>query len=102
MADRKERMALLSRYNKLHLQRYEKKALLNLNVEQWAADGLIESYGLGQCYDLLDYYFNVSAAPSWSYFAYNVEKILEAKVEKEQDKKEREERRQLGKKWLNE
>lgn len=102
MADRKERMALLSRYNKLHLQRYEKKTLLNLNVEQWAADGLIESYGLGQCYDLLDYYFNVSAAPSWSYFAYNAEKILEAKVEKEQDKKEREERRQLGKKWLNE
>jgi hypothetical protein len=102
MAERKERMALLSRYGKLHLQRYEKKNLLNLNVEQWAADGLIESYGLAQCYDLLDYYFNVAIAPSWSYFAYNAEKILDAKLEKEQDKKEREERRQLGKKWLNE
>jgi len=102
MADRKERMALLSRYNKLHLQRYEKKSLINLNVEQWAADGVIDSYGLSQCYDLLDYYFSVAAAPSWSYFAYNAEKILEAKIEKEQDKKEREERRQLGKKWLNE
>ncbi len=46
MADRKDRMALLSRYNKYHLQRYEKKANLNLNVEQWAADALVESYGL--------------------------------------------------------
>lgn len=102
MAERKERMALLSRYNKLHLQRYEKKPLLNLNVEQWAADGVIESYGLSQCYDLLDYYFSVSFAPSWSYFVYNAEKILEAKLEKEQDKKEREERRKLGRKWLSE
>ncbi len=102
MAERKERMALLSRYSKLHLQRYEKKTLLNLNVEQWAADGLIESYGLGQCYDLLDYYFNVAVAPSWSYFAYNAEKILEAKIEKEQDKKEREERRKLARKWISE
>jgi hypothetical protein len=97
MAERKERMALLSRYGKLHLQRYEKKNLLNLNVEQWAADGLIESYGLAQCY-----YFNVSAAPSWSYFAYNAEKILDAKLEKEQDKKEREERRKLARKWISE
>jgi hypothetical protein len=102
MAERKERMALLSRYGKLHLQRYEKKNLLNLNVEQWAADGLIESYGLAQCYDLLDYYFNVAIVPSWSYFAYNAEKILDAKLEKEQDKKEREERRKLARKWINE
>ena len=102
MAERKERMALLSRYGKLHLQRYQKKNLLNLNVEQWAADGLIESYGLAQCYDLLDYYFNVSAAPSWSYFAYNAEKILQAKKDKDRDEEERKERRRLAKEWLSE
>ena len=55
MADRKDRMALLSRYNKFHLQRYEQKSNLNLNVEQWAADALVESYGLQACYDLLEY-----------------------------------------------
>ena len=102
MAERKDRMALLSRYKKLHLQRYEAKSIMNLNAEQWAADGLIESYGIGVCYDLLDYYFNVAIAPSWSYFAYNAEKILEAKIEKEQDKKEREERRKLARKWISE
>jgi hypothetical protein len=102
MAERKDRMALLSRYNKLHLQRYQAKSIMNLNVEQWAADALIESYGIGVCYDLLDYYFNISSSPSWNYFAYNTEKIFQAKLEVEQDIKERQERRRLARKWISE
>jgi hypothetical protein len=54
MAERKDRMALLSRYSKLHTVRYEEKPSLNLNVEQWASDALIESYGIPECYDLLE------------------------------------------------
>ena len=102
MAERKDRMALLSRFNKLYLQWYEQKSNMNLNAEQWAADALVESYGIGVCYDLLDYYFNVSLAPSWSYFAYNAQKILEAKVEAEQDKNERIKRRNIARRWLSE
>ena len=102
MAERKDRMALLSRYNKLHLQRYEAKSSMNLNVEQWAADGLVESYGISQCYDLLDYYFKIAQEPSWNYFAYNAEKILNGKLEVEQDIKERTERRELARKWISE
>ena len=102
MAERKDRMALLSRYNKLHLQRYEAKSSMNLNVEQWAADGLVESYGVSQCYDLLDYYFKIAQDPSWNYFAYNAEKILNGKLEVEQDIKERKERRELARKWISE
>ena len=102
MADRKDRMALLSRYNKLHLQRYEQKSTLNLNVEQWAADSLIESYGLPFCYDLLQYYFNIAQDPSWNFFAYNAEKILHGKMESEQDKIDRQHRRELARKWLSE
>ena len=102
MAERKDRMALLSRYNKLHLQRYEQKSNLNLNVEQWAADALVESYGLPACYDLLEYYFSIAQEPSWNYFAYSAEKIMSGKLEVEQDKKEREERRKLARKWLSE
>jgi hypothetical protein len=102
MAERKDRMALLSRYNKLHLQRYEQKSNMNLNVEQWAADGLVESYGLPQCYDLLDYYFNIAQDPNWNFFAYNAEKILNGKIDKEQDDKERIERRKKAKEWLSE
>jgi hypothetical protein len=102
MADRKDRMALLSRFNKLYLQRYEQKSSMNINVEQWAADGLVESYGISQCYDLLDYYFSIAQEPSWNYFSYNAEKILNGRAEVEQDKKERAERRRMAKEWLSE
>jgi len=102
VAERKDRMALLSRYNKLYLQRYEQKSNLNLNVEQWASDALVESYGLPACYDLLDYYFSIAQDPTWNFFAYNAEKILNGKLDKEQDDKERTERRAKAKEWLSE
>ena len=102
MADRKDRMALLSRYNKYYLKRYEQKSNLNINVEQWAADALIESYGISDCYDLLEYYFSIAQEPSWNYFAYNAEKILNGRLDVQQDLKERLERRELARKWLSE
>jgi len=102
MAERKDRMALLSRYSKYHTARYESKPSLNLNVEQWSADALIESYGMGACYDLLEYYFSIAQTPTWNHFAYNAEKILQAKVDKEKDIKERAERRKLAREWLDE
>ena len=102
MAERKDRMALLSRFNKLYVIKYEAKSLLNLNVEQWAADGLIESYGLPYCYDLLEYFFEVSANPTWKYFANNAEKIIDARDQFKQDLDERAERRRKAKEWLNE
>ncbi len=102
MAERKDRMALLSRYSKHHTAKYEQKPSLNLNVEQWASDALIESYGMGECYDLLEYYFSVAQSPSWNYFAYNTEKILQARLDKKRDDAERAERRRMAKEWLSE
>jgi hypothetical protein len=102
MAERKDRMALLSRYSKHHTARYESKPSINLNVEQWASDALIESYGIGECYDLLEYYFSVAQSPNWNYFAYNAEKILQARLDKQQDDKDRADRRRMAKEWLNE
>ena len=102
MAERKDRMALLSRYSKYHTARYESKPSLNLNVEQWASDALVESYGIGECYDLLEYYFSVASSPSWNYFAYNAEKIINGKLDFEKDKLERIERRKLARRWLSE
>jgi hypothetical protein len=75
---------------------------MNLNVEQWSADALVESYGISQCYDLLDYYFKIAQDPSWNYFSYNAEKILNGKLEVEQDIKERNQRRILARKWISE
>lgn len=101
MADRRERMALLSRYSKLHTARYGEKPTLNYNSEQWAADALIESYGLGYCYDLLAYYFDGANSPNWKAFAYQAEAIIQSKSEIEKDIRERRERMALARKWLN-
>ena len=102
MAERKDRMALLSRYAKLHTKHYEQRVTLNLNVEQWAADALIESYTLPFCYDLLEYYFSVAQQPTWKYFANYADKIIDAREDYQQDLKERAERRAKAKEWLNE
>jgi hypothetical protein len=102
MAARKDRMALLSRYSKLYTQRYEQRPSLNLNVEQWAADALIESYGIPECYDLLEHYFNVAQNPNWKYFANYADAIIEKKKQLEIDNQERVARREMARKWLNE
>ena len=102
MAERKDRMALLSRYSKLHTAKYEEKPSLNLNVEQWAADALIESYSLQGCYDLLQYYFEVSQTPAWKWFANYADKLVDGRADYERDLKERAERRAKAKAWLNE
>lgn len=102
MAERKDRMALLSRYAKLHTKHYEQRVTLNLNVEQWAADALIESYTLPFCYDLLEYYFSVAQSPAWKYFANYADKIIDAREEYQRDLQERSERRKKAREWLNE
>jgi len=101
MADRKDRMALLSRYQKLYTEKYGQKQSININVEQWAADALIESYTLSSCYDLLKYYFDVSQSPNWKYFANYADKIIESQEQYSQDLKERAERRKQARTWLN-
>ena len=102
MAQRKDRMALLSRYSKLHFAKYGNRPDHNINREQWAADNLIESYTLYGCYDLLDYYFETAHSPSWKYFANNADNVFSSKEQLEQDKRERAERRRLAKEWLGE
>jgi hypothetical protein len=102
MADRKDRMALLSRYSKLHKIKYQEKPIVNLNVEQWAADALIESFGLDICYDMLQYYFDVSPNPSWKYFANYADNIINSREQLIQDLRERAERRKKAKEWLSE
>jgi hypothetical protein len=101
VATRQARMSLLSRYSKLHKEKYGSNPDHNLNKEQWAADMLIESYTLPKCYDLLDYYFESAVTPDWKYFANFADEILKAKLRVEQDLQERIERRRMAKEWLN-
>jgi hypothetical protein len=95
-------MALLGTYSSQHLKRYGAKPILNLNTEQWAADAVIESFGLDLSMRLVYYYFEVAQTHSWTFYAYNAEKLLKAMDDKAKDDKERAERREMARRWLSE
>ena len=102
MTDKQKRLALLSRFDKHYKFKLGQKPQYNKWIEQWSADALIESYGLDVCYELLEYYFEVSQNPTWNNFAYMAHDILEAKAQYQKDLEERQKRRQMAKEWLSE
>lgn len=101
MADRKQKFALLSRFDKLYFEIYQQKPLINKYNEQWAADALIESFGLEQCYDAMSYYFKINNVHSWKSFANNAARLIQSMRAQEDDIRQRAISRQKGKEWLN-
>jgi hypothetical protein len=102
VTDKQKRLALLSRFDKHYKFKFGQAPKYNKWVEQWSADALIESYGLDGCYELLEYYFEVTENPTWNHFSYIAHDILEAIQAQSKDLKERLERRQKAKEWLSE
>ena len=100
MAQRQIRHALLARYKKLAISN-STDININIHVEQWAADSLIESYGLDMCYELLDYYFRISETPNWKWFANNADKLYKNLHSKKEDDRIRSELRKQAKEWLD-
>lgn len=101
MADKKDRFALISRYKKLIKEKNLNEENINIHIQQWAADSLIESYGIEQSYDLIEYYVGVSASPTWKWFVNNADKIYDAKKLKEEDDVARRLLREQAKEWLS-
>ncbi len=54
------------------------------------------------CYELLEYYFEVTENPTWNHFSYIAHDILEAIEQQKRDLKERQERKKMAKEWLGE
>lgn len=102
MTDKQKRLALLSRFDKHYKFKMGSAPKYNKWMEQWSADALISSYTLETCYDLLEYYFEVTENPTWNHFSYIADDILKAKIAQEKDLKERAERRKKSKEWLSE
>lgn len=102
MTDKQKRLALLSRFDKHYKFKLGQAPQYNKWVEQWSADALIESYGLEQCYELLEYYFDITENPRWNHFSYIAHDILERKQEQEKDLTERQQRRNKAREWLGE
>jgi predicted Zn-dependent protease with MMP-like domain len=99
--DKKDRFALISRYKKLIKEKKRIDENINIHIQQRAADSLIESYGVDTCYDLIEYYVNVSASPTWKWFTNNADKIYNSKTAKEKDDAVRILLREQAKEWLN-
>lgn len=100
MADRKDRFAILSRYEKHCKLNYLPAPNLNKYNEQWAADALLESFSMQEIYDAMTYYFVINPSPTWRGFANNVERLLQSMAAKEEDDRLRAERRAKAKEWL--
>jgi hypothetical protein len=73
---------------------------LNRYTEQYAAQALIDSYTVDECYKLMNYYFEVSLTPSWLWFKNNADKIYKAKNLRDEDSRVRMILRQQAKDWL--
>jgi hypothetical protein len=101
VADRKERFAVLSRYEKHCKASGLPSPNLNKYNEQWAADALIESFSIQDIYDAMSYYFVVNSNPTWRGFANNVDRLIQSKAAKEEDDLVRAERRKMAKEWLS-
>lgn len=102
MADRKNRFAVLSRYEKHCRIGNLPSPNINKYNEQWAADALLESFGIDEIYNAMDYYFQINPRPTWKGFANNVDRLIQSKAAKEEDNRFRAEMRQKAKEWLSE
>ena len=101
MADRKNRFAVLSRYEKHCRVNGLPEPNINKYNEQWAADALLESFPIEDIYDSMEYYFSINPHPTWKGFANNIDRLLQSKAAKEEDDKMRAERRAKAKEWLS-
>jgi hypothetical protein len=75
---------------------------LNRNTAKWAARDIIDSFGMDECLSAIDWYFNVKPSNhDWTWYANNVEKLLEARDDYTEDVKLRKERLLKAKEWLS-
>lgn len=102
MVDRKERFALLSRFEKYCKDNGIPLAAINKYNEQWAADALLESFTFDQLNKAMQYYFSINARPTWKGFANNADRLLQSMQAKVDDEQFRAEMRQKAKEWLSE
>jgi hypothetical protein len=101
VADRKDRFAVLSRYEKHCKLSNIQNQIINKYNEQWAADALLESFTIQEIYDAMSYYFEINSHPTWKGFANNVDRLIQSKAAREEDDRLRSERRKQAKEWLS-
>lgn len=83
--------------------KYGFKPKINRNTAKWAARDIVESFGIEDCRNAVDWYFKVKdAGHDWSWYANNTEKLIVARSQKIQDDMSRMVAREKARAWLNE
>ena len=94
--------SLISEYQKRYREKYGVTPEINKFKEKWAAQDLLDSFGLDRCVIALDTQFDCEVPHTWIYFARNCDKLLEHVDAVEKDLEERRRARELAKAWLSE
>lgn len=97
----KEPYILISLYETLYFEKYNKKPRINKFREKWAMQDVIDSVGYDRAKELLEYYFKTSKnGHPLNFFFYNFDKIDQLQAEIEKDKKNRERLREATKRLV--
>lgn len=86
----KEPYILISLYETLYFERYNKKPRLNKFREKWAMQDVIDSVGYDRAKELLEYYFKTSKnGHPLSFFFFNFDKMDQVESDIAKDKANR-------------
>lgn len=90
MANNKEPYILMTLYQNLYKEKYNRVANINKFREKWAMQDVIDSVGFDRAKELMEYYFalNKNGHPL-QFFFYNFDKMDALKIEIEKDKEKR-------------
>lgn len=90
MANEKEPYVLISLYQTLYKERYNKVPQMNKFREKWAMQDVIDSVGYDRAKELLTYYFKLNKnGHPLQFFYYNFDRMDTFKKEIEKDKESR-------------
>jgi len=90
VANSKEPYILLTLYQNLYKDKYNKAVTINKFREKWAMQDVIDSVGYTRAKELLEYYFGITKnGHPLQFFFYNFDKMDLVKTEIEKDKEKR-------------
>jgi hypothetical protein len=90
VANEKEPYVLISLYQTLYKERYNKVPQMNKFREKWAMQDVIDSVGYDRAKELLTYYFKLNKnGHPLQFFYYNFDRMDTFKKEIEKDKESR-------------
>lgn len=99
----KQPYALLSLYEKLYSEKYNKSPRLNKFKEKWAMQDVIDSIGYERSRELIEYYFKVTKqGHPLQWFLYNFDRLDDMLLQSEEDALRRRKMREATKRMVEE